>query len=111
VVRLSSLTPEEFYLLLGKIRHVHAGGDQAKYLISDKGIEGFMIHCSKRIGDAYFRTPRTTIKSFADLLALLEQNPGSSWESIVGDVEIAAAAELDGEVSTDNDEDFASFKL
>lgn len=111
VVRLSSLTPEEFYLLLGKIRHVHAGGDQAKYLISDKGIEGFMIHCSKRIGDAYFRTPRTTIKSFADLLALLEQNPGRSWESIVGDVEIAAAAELDGEVPTDNDEDFASFKL
>ena len=111
VIRLSSLTPEDFYLLLGKIRHVHAGGDQTKYLISDKGIEGFMIHCSKRIGDAYFRTPRTTIKSFADLLAMLEQNSGSSWESIVGDVDIIADTEISGNAETGDSEDFASFKL
>lgn len=111
VVRLSSLSPEEFYLLLAKIRHVHAGGNPEKYLISDEGIKQFMVHCSKRIGDAYFRTPRTTIKSFADLLALLEQNPGSSWENIVGEVAIEVDTDSGLTANSDSDDDFASFRL
>lgn len=111
VVRLSSLSPEEFYLLLTKIRHVHAGGNPEKYLISDEGVKQFMVHCSKRIGDAYFRTPRTTIKSFADLLALLEQNPGSSWENIVGEVAIEVDTDSGLTANSDSDDDFASFRL
>ena len=111
VVRLSSLSPEEFYLLLTKIRHVHAGGNPEKYLISDEGIKQFMVHCSKRIGDAYFRTPRTTIKSFADLLALLDQNPGSSWENIVGGVAIEVDTDSGLTANSDSEDDFASFRL
>lgn len=111
VVRLSSLSPEEFYLLLTKIRHVHAGGNPEKYLISDEGVKQFMVHCSKRIGDAYFRTPRTTIKSFADLLALLEQNPGSSWANIVGEVAIEVDTDSGLTANSDSDDDFASFRL
>lgn len=111
VVRLSSLSPEEFYLLLAKIRHVHAGGNPDKYLISDEGIKQFMVHCSKRIGDAYFRTPRTTIKSFADLLALLDQNPGSSWENIVGEVAIEVDTDSGLTANSDSEDDFASFRL
>jgi hypothetical protein len=111
VVRLSSLSPEEFYLLLAKIRHVHAGGNPEKYLISDEGIKQFMVHCSKRIGDAYFRTPRTTIKSFADLLALLDQNPGSSWENIVGEVAIEVDTDSGLTANSDSEDDFASFRL
>jgi hypothetical protein len=111
VVRLSSLSPEEFYLLLSKIRHVHASGNSEKYLISDEGIKQFMVHCSKRIGDAYFRTPRTTIKSFADLLALLEQNPGSSWENIVGEVAIEVDTDSGLTANSDSEEEFASFRL
>jgi len=111
VVRLSSLSPEEFYLLLTKIRHVHAGGNPEKYLISDDGIKQFMVHCSKRVGDAYFRTPRTTIKSFADLLALLDQNPGSSWENIVGEVAIEVDTDSGLTANSDSEDDFASFRL
>lgn len=111
VVRLSSLSPEEFYLLLVKIRHVHASGNSDKYLISDEGIQQFMAHCSKRIGDTYFRTPRTTIKSFADLLALLEQNPGSTWEDIVGDVAIEVDTDLGLTSDANNEDDFATFRL
>lgn len=112
VVRLSSLTPEEFFVLLQKVRHVHAGGDPAKYLVPDNGIASFMEHCSRRIGDSYFRTPRTTIKSFADLLAVLEQNPGTSWESVLGGLEIAldTRGAADKEVAADDDE-FATFKM
>ena len=48
-----------------------------------------MAHCSQRIGEAYFRTPRNTIKSFVNLLAVLEQNPGSDWKALLGGVEVA----------------------
>ncbi|PHU99648.1 ATP-binding protein [Iodobacter sp. BJB302] len=88
VVRLSSLTPEDFYVLLQNIRHVYAAGDQAKYLIPDQGIFSFMEHCSSRIGDSYFRTPRTTITSFINLLAVLEQNTGAAWQDLLGGIEV-----------------------
>lgn len=88
VLRLSSLSPEDFYVLLNKLRHVYAAGDSAAYLIPDEGIEAFMEHCSSRIGDAYFRTPRNTITQFVNLLAVLEQNPGADWRRLIGDVDI-----------------------
>ena len=49
-----------------------------------------MFHCSNRIGEAYFRTPRNTVTAFVNLLAVLEQNPGTSWEDLVEAVEVPA---------------------
>jgi hypothetical protein len=43
-----------------------------------------MQHCSERVGEVYYRTPRSTIKGFISLLAVLEQNPGVRWEDLVG---------------------------
>jgi P-loop Domain of unknown function (DUF2791) len=111
VVRLSSLTPEDFYVLLQKIRHVYAGGDTAKYLLPDNGIFSFMEHCSKRIGDTYFRTPRTTITSFVNLLAVLEQNPGAVWAELLGGIDVAADTGASADLRIDDDEELASFKL
>ena len=88
VIRLSALTPEDFYVLLGKLRHVYAYGDATMYLIPDEAFKAFMEHCHKRIGEAYFRTPRTTIKAFVDLLAVLEQNPGTDWRGLLGQMDI-----------------------
>ena len=50
VLRLASLTPEDFYVLLHKLRHVYASGDAAKYLVPDEAIPTFMEHCAKRLG-------------------------------------------------------------
>ena len=83
VIRLSRLTPEDLYVLLGKLRHVFAGGDPSKYLVPDEALQAFMEHCNQRIGDAYFRTPRTTIRAFIDMLSVLEQNPGTPWTDLV----------------------------
>lgn len=113
VVRLSSLTPEDFYVLLQKIRHVYAGGDSAKYLVPDQGIFSFMEHCSKRIGDTYFRTPRTTITAFINLLAILEQNPEATWQERLGGIEVQedTGAVSDQLMPGDEDEAFASFRM
>jgi hypothetical protein len=123
VLRLSNLSPEDFFILLGKIRYVFAYGNSTEYLIPDEGLKAFMGHCSKRIGDAYFRTPRNTITSFVNLLSVLEQNQQTTWKEILGTVEIKADTNSDFDVapeemntaSTSNlptdEASLASFKL
>jgi len=88
VIRLSSLTPEDLYVLLKKLVHVHAAGDPDSYLVPDEALHAFMQHCSNRIGDAYFRTPRNTIRSFLDVLAVLDQNSEVAWSDLVEKIEV-----------------------
>lgn len=88
VLNLSNLTPEDLFVLLGKLRYVQAAGDEEAYLLPDEALTAFMEHCGKRIGESYFRTPRTTIKAFMDLLAILDQNPDVKWEDLVGEVDV-----------------------
>lgn len=83
VIRLANLSPEDMYVLLGKLRHVFAGGDASRYLLSDEALTSFMSHWSNKVGDAYFRTPRTTVKEFINLLSILDQNPDSRWENLM----------------------------
>lgn len=113
VVRLSSLTPEDFYVLLMKIRDVYAFGDASKHLVPDQGLGSFMEHCSKRIGETYFRTPRTTITAFINLLAVIEQNPGTTWQDLLGGLEVSAdsGGQADLATESDTDDEFASFKM
>ena len=88
VIRLANLSPEELYVLLTKLRLVQASGDPARYLLPDDALIAFMEFCSRRIGDAYFRTPRNSIKAFVQLLQILEQNPTANWHELLGAVEV-----------------------
>jgi P-loop Domain of unknown function (DUF2791) len=90
VLQLTNLSPEDLYVLLGKIRHVYAAGEVKHYLIPDAGIQQFMAHCSQRIGDAYFRTPRNTITAFVNLLAVLDQNPQAKVSDLIAQTDIRA---------------------
>lgn len=89
VLMLENLHPEELYVLLCNIRNVFAGGDKEKYLLPDEALSAFLQHCSNRIGDAYFRTPRNTIKAFTDLLAILAQNPELKWQTLIEGINVA----------------------
>lgn len=110
VLRLTSLSHEDFYVLLQKLRHVYACGEPAQYLLPDKALIAFMEHASNRLGDAYFRTPRTTITAFLSLLAVLEQNPGADWQQMLGVVQVEQdrGGDMDRAVV---DDEFTSFKL
>ncbi|MCK1603470.1 ATP-binding protein [Bradyrhizobium sp. 166] len=92
VIRLQSLTPEDLLVLLSNIRNVFAGGDPTKFLVPDDALTAFMDHCNRRIGEAYFRTPRTTVRAFVQMLAVLEQNPGARWQDLIGGIQIAPDA-------------------
>jgi len=94
VLRLTNLSPEELFVLLQKLRYVYAFGDETKYLLPDEALSAFMEHCLKRIGEAYFRTPRTTVKAFINLLAVLEQNPNAEWKGLLGKIEVIKDQEM-----------------
>ncbi len=126
VVRLANLSPEDIFVLLQNIRNVFASYSEEKFLIDNEGLKAFLQHCSKRIGDSYFRTPRTTIKSFADLLSILEQNTNLQWQNLIDQIPIEAdkPAEIeipDEEIVENNnkvenldkrdDDELSSFKL
>ena len=95
VLRLPNLTPEELFIVLTKLRHIHAGGDLEMYALPDDALHAFMDHCSRQIGQAYFRTPRSTIRTFVQLLTILEQNQGAAWTDIIGNVPITPEANPD----------------
>ncbi|MBB5801141.1 hypothetical protein F4560_000909 [Saccharothrix ecbatanensis] len=118
VLRLTNLAQEDFYVLLTKLRHVYASGDPQQYLVPDEALHAFMHHCSQNIGDAYFRTPRTTIREFLNLLSVLEHNPGQPWEPLVGGVRFEAESNPDLEplepATQDEsrvDDELATFRL
>lgn len=89
VVRLANLTPEELYVLLTKLRHVQGSA------LPDEALHAFMEHCHTRIGAAYFQTPRTSIRAFVQLLAILEQNAGADWRALLGSVNVAPESNPD----------------
>ncbi len=110
VVRLANLTPEDMFILLSNIRRVMQTDDSA---LPDEAITAFMSHCSQRIGDAYFRTPRNTVTAFVNLLSILAQNPDVDWQSLVGSVDIVQDQSDDLEInpSDETDDELASFRL
>ncbi|MCL8329447.1 ATP-binding protein [Pseudomonas juntendi] len=111
VIRLSSLTPEDFYVLLQKLRNVYAFGVPEKFLLPDEAIPAFMAHCNQRLGEAYFRTPRTTITAFINLLAVIEQNPTADWRTLLGAVELSRDEGGQQDLEVEADDELASFKL
>jgi hypothetical protein len=120
VIRLASLSPEELYVLLQNLRHVHAGGDEEEYLVPDEALEAFMEHCAEQIGEQYFKTPRQTVKKFVQFLSILDQNPELDWREVIGDVDVEPEKDEELEPVEDDsgeqeggegDEELTSFEL
>ncbi|MEO5333414.1 MAG: ATP-binding protein [Magnetococcus sp. YQC-5] len=122
VIRLSGLTPEDLYVLLTKLRMVQSGGTSEKWLVPDQALTAFMEHCAKRIGNAYFQTPRNTIRAFLDFLAVLEHKPDLPWTTLLGEVVVAREDDSDRErwpggesqhpiAAACGDDDFHEFRL
>lgn len=102
VLRLGNLGRDQFVTLLGKLQAVYRNdrGDTAP--LPQEALAAFMHHCEQRIGEATFRTPRTTITAFIGLLAVLEQNPSVKWQKLLEQTQISL--DSDGDISPVNKE-------
>ena len=111
-LHLANLAPEELLILLRNLRHVYASGDENKHLLPDEALTAFLAHCSNRIGDAYFRTPRNTIKAFVDLLAVLDQNADLRWNQLIEKVHLEEEHNTDMPgIDLDSDDELVTFQL
>jgi len=114
VIRLASLTPEDLFVLLSNIRAIMQGEHNA---LPDASLEAFMAHCSSRIGEAYFRTPRNTVTAFVNMVAVLQQNPGIEWTDLIEKIDVREdrgddMADIDEQVGAGPvDDDLAAFRL
>lgn len=114
VIKLANLKPEDCYVLLHNVRRVHSGGDDAKVVLPDEGIEAYLHSCQERMGSAYFQTPRETVKDFVGLLNVLQQNPHADWRKFIGDIHTGAPPAKDPAEAADEDktdDDLATFRL
>ena len=114
VLSLANLTPEDIYVLLTKLYEVFVSCEKSGITLPENAIEAFMNHCNTRIGESYFRTPRTTIKSFMNLLAILDQNPGTQLEELIGNTHIekdTGQVNQMFESELNEDDEFASFSI
>lgn len=116
VIRLTSLTQEDMFVLLQNLRHVHAGGTPTEYQVPDEALEAFMKHCYDQIGAEYFQTPRNTVKEFVSLLSILEQNPQLTWRDLLNEIEVESESknELtveDTDLPESEEDEFADFEF
>jgi hypothetical protein len=112
VLPLASLSAEDLWVLCANVRHVAAYGISESYLVPDEAITSFLAHVAGKVGAAYFLTPRQSIREFADLLAVLEQNPETSWDALVARVEFSIEDDDEGIVDAEIvDNEFTDFHL
>ena len=117
VIKLSSLTAEEIFVLLQKIRDIHRDQAVVKIEMTDKDIYTYMEETLRRMGAREFTTPRELVREFVNLLNLLVQYPQKNWQEIVMGLPAPKETEpvetLDDSTSVDDDplNRFSNFKV
>ncbi len=110
ILRLQTLTHEEIFLLLRKLRDIHATHFGYVTTLETADIQQFMQEVANRLGAADLLTPREVVRDFITVLDLLHQNPTVSFEQIIhgsGFISIRPGEDPD----VDKNADFAEFTL
>ena len=103
VIRLQNLTPEDLYVLLLNIRHVYAAGDPSRYLVPDEAINAYIQHCAGTLGSEFYQTPGDAVNGFVGFLSVLEQNPGTDWQKLLGGINLQPSINLESPPVTEDD--------
>ena len=103
VIRLQNLTVEDLYVLLHNIRQVYAAGDVSRYLVPDEALKAFIQHCAQTLGTEFYQTPRDAVKGFVGFLSVLEQNPGTDWQKLLGGINLQPSINPESLPMTEDD--------
>ena len=98
VIRLRRLSDNELLALVRRLSKLYAqreGTDEP--IISDAQTEQFLSKALARAGAAEMITPREIMRDFLALLNIMKDNPGATFENLMGNVTFTPA-------SVDNDE-------
>lgn len=103
VIRLQNLTVEDLYVLLHNIRQVYASGDVSRYLVPDEALKAFIQYCAQTLGADFYQTPRDAVKGFVGFLSILEQNPGTDWQKLLGGINLQPSINPESLLVTEDD--------
>ena len=105
VIKLEPLSFEEVFVLLQRLRHLHALHHGYAEFVTDDQLKGFMEETLSRLGAERFSTPREIIRDFIAVLNLVQQNPGTEFDALVhGSAYTPTASAADDEREADTDE-------
>lgn len=89
VLSLVSLTKEEIFVLLTRLRNIFYSGNAENFILPDEGIKAFFEQVFSRMGAASHMNPRDIIKEFLGLLAVLDLDKSLNWTDLVSKVQVA----------------------
>lgn len=109
IIRLSMLSQEEMYVLLEKLRDIHAGLYDYPPTLTHEDLLYFLNVEYNRVGANTHMTPREIIRDFVELVNILYQNPQKTVAQILGSnsFEMAMGGLSEEEIHSD----FAEFVL
>lgn len=84
IIRLQMLTQEEMYVLIEKLRDIHAQLYSYTPALGNEELLYFLTVEYNRVGAATHITPREIIRDFIELLNILHQNPQKNVSEILG---------------------------
>ena len=84
IIRLQMLTQEEMYVLVEKLRDIHAGLYDYAPSLTHEDLLYFLTVEYNRVGADTHITPREIIRDFIELTGILHQNPQKSVSEILG---------------------------
>jgi len=103
------LTQEEMYVLVEKLRDIHAGLYSYAPTLKHEDLLYFLTVEYNRVGAETHITPREIIRDFIELVGIIHQNPQTSVEGILGSnsFEMAKGGITDEDIHAD----FAEFEI
>jgi len=109
IIRFSMLTQEEMYVLVEKLRDIHAQLYQYRPILGHDDLVYFLTVEYNRVGAQSHITPREIIRDFIELANILHQNPQKSISGILGSNSFEMAK--GGITEEDIHADFESFEV
>lgn len=103
VIRLRRLSDNELLALVNRLSKLYAQREGLdKPLITEAQTEQFLSAALSRAGAAEMVTPREIMRDFLALLNIIKDNPGATFENIIGNVKFTQAAPDEAEVTADD---------
>ncbi|MCL2662227.1 MAG: ATP-binding protein [Oscillospiraceae bacterium] len=84
IIKLQMLTQEEMYVLVEKLRDIHAHLYNYTPTLKHEDLLYFLTVEYNRVGAETHITPREIIRDFIELTGIIHQNPDTSVEGILG---------------------------
>jgi len=109
IIKLQMLTQEEMYVLVEKLRDIHAGLYNYTPTLKHEDLLYFLTVEYNRVGAETHITPREIIRDFIELTGIIHQNPEMSIEKILGSnsFEMAKGGLTDEDIHAD----FVEFEI